>query len=290
MVFTRYLRWSHITIVLTSILSLLFSSISLVYAESIELSGSDNIYKARFADGTYSYGELTGYSSNTSFHDSGLTDRDALQLNYSRLMGEQTLHFSGFQGPEQQNLNFGVTLGKTTLSFSSGNGSEQAWENNAFVGFNDNYKNGFTPASYSFSGAGINFQFTPKFNTAFGGMQVNLKDRVDTQTYYASLAWRRLSATWLTTERNDFTLANSLDFAYNFGGFSVGYHEFKNYNDYTLRKFQVGFKASKKGRHVLSFEAGVSPFTGNDEARVMWVYRGIIKGRRGYARNAADRR
>lgn len=289
MYFTQYLKCSRTTTLLTLLLSFLFSSISFVYAGTFEFDSTDNTLRAEFGDGTNSYGELTRYSGSSSYQYSGSNDQDALRLNYSQLLGEQTLHFSGFQGPEEQNLNFGVTLGKTTLSFSSGAGSRNAWEQNDVFGFSNNYINGFTPASYSFSGAGINYQFNPKFNAAFGGMQVHLKDRVDTQTYYASVTWSRLSGTWLATERNDFTLASSLDLSYNFKNFTASYHEFKNYNDYTLRKMQVHFKTTKRGRLALSFESGVSPFTGNDETRVMWVYHGNIKGNRGHSRNAASK-
>jgi len=287
MFFMRHSKWSNLNTVFILVLAVLLPFNNNVFGENIDFAASKNSMRVQFGDGKNSYGELKRFSTKSNPTYFELNHHDALQLNYSRLVGHQMVHFTGFQGPEEHNLNVGLTFGKTTLSFSSGSGSKEAWNHNAYIGFNNTYKNGFTPTAYSFTGAGINYQITSNFNATVGGLQADLKDRVDTQSYYLSVGWRRLSGSWTTTERNGFNLANTLDLSYNFNGLTASYHEFTNYNDYFLRKIQLDFTPTRRGRHGLSFESGVSPFTGHEETRIMWRYSGTFKGSRGHIRYAA---
>ncbi|HEC13385.1 MAG TPA: DUF4329 domain-containing protein [Acidiferrobacteraceae bacterium] len=239
------------------------------------LALKDGTISARFGDQRKSFGKIIRtYSSNT-VDNVGISGRPnvSTRLNYSYANGNQAWHFSGLQSSNEQNINVGVTAGRSTLMLSTGEGSSTSWKTNALYGFSNSYKNGFRPASYSYTGLNLGYQVAPNLYLNAGGSRVRLDGRVDPYAYYTSFSYKHLSGHFSTTQRNGFTLAKGLQLSYSAGPIKTSYSEYKNFRDFTLRRMQFKFSNGKKGDYVFNLESGTSPFTGKQDNRFLISYK-----------------
>lgn len=269
----------------TSIVITLFISVNTVNAYVLESDSShlsqgellleNNGVLSPIGDGKSSFGYIQTSPVTTRLYSDGSSNREFLtQLGFSQDLDGQTLHFAGEVSSEKNLLNVGVTIGKTTIAVGQGSGSENAWLSNNDFSSSNYFKQGFTPASYSYQGVNIQQQLTDSLGINTSSINVKLDGRVDPSVYTLGLNYKNFAANTLSTQRNGVTIGKGLSLAYQHDNINAAFDQYKDYGGFKLNTLQLSFDQDKKGAtYGLELASGHSPFNGLSDNRMLLTYK-----------------